>query len=40
MKDDLLLWKKLEKQLAEFDDNNFAARKLYDYIQKYYKRKK
>lgn len=37
IKKKLNLWKNLVKQCKSLNDNNYTARKIYDYIQKYYK---
>lgn len=31
------LWKKLVKELSLLNDNNYAARRLFDYIERHYR---
>ena len=31
------LWKKLVKELSVLNDNNYAARRLFDYIERHYR---
>lgn len=37
LKKQLNLWNRLKKQFSKLNDNNFTARKLFEYIVKYYK---
>lgn len=36
MKKNLKLWNKLVKELEHLNDDNYTARRLYNYITKYY----